>query len=70
MKITPGLYRHFKGGLYEILGTARNSENEDEELLVVYRSVATNDMWVRPVSKFTNKVFVDGFEVNRFTKEK
>jgi len=29
----PGLYRHYKGGQYRVLGTARHSEND--ELLVV-----------------------------------
>ena len=30
-----GLYRHYKGGEYEVLGVARDSETQ--ELLVVYR---------------------------------
>lgn len=25
----PGLYRHYKGGQYRVLGTARHSENDD-----------------------------------------
>ena len=31
----PGLYRHYKGGEYEVIGVARHSETQ--EALVVYR---------------------------------
>jgi hypothetical protein len=51
----PGLYRHFKGGEYEVLEVARHSETE--ELLVIYCSVedpATT--WVRPLEMFTGMV--------------
>jgi hypothetical protein len=51
----PGLYRHFKGGEYELLSVARHSETE--ELLAVYRSVEDRDMiWVRPLQMFTELV--------------
>lgn len=40
----PGLYRHFKGGEYELVGVARHSETE--ELLAVYRQ--GDQVWVRP----------------------
>jgi hypothetical protein len=33
--LTPGRYRHFKGGEYEVLGVAHHSETFEE--LVVYR---------------------------------
>ena len=32
---SPGRYRHYKGGAYEVLGVATHSETE--ERLVVYR---------------------------------
>jgi hypothetical protein len=51
----PGLYRHFKGGEYELLSVARHSETE--ELLAVYKSVADRDtIWVRPLEMFTELV--------------
>ena len=64
--IPSGLYKHFRGGIYHVLGTARHSETE--EVLVVYE---TSDnpptSWVRPLSMFTETVTHDGAEVPRFT---
>jgi hypothetical protein len=51
----PGLYRHFKGGEYELLSVARHSEAG--QLLVVYRAVsAPDETWVRPLEMFTETV--------------
>lgn len=51
----PGVYRHFKGGEYEVLEVARHSETE--ELLVVYCSVDDPEItWVRPVEMFSGVV--------------
>ncbi|NHN88148.1 DUF1653 domain-containing protein [Acetobacter conturbans] len=52
--IQPGLYRHYKGGLYTVLHTARHSETE--EWLVVYRSEAHGTLWVRPLSMWVELV--------------
>ncbi len=60
-----GTYRHFKGGMYEVIGVARHSETEEE--LVVYRNAA-GDLWVRPLAMFTGTALVDGVEVSRFER--
>lgn len=60
-----GVYRHFKGGIYEAVGIARHSESEEE--LVVYRSPA-GDLWVRPKDMFLGDAMVDGVPVRRFTR--
>ena len=63
--VTPGLYRHYKGNDYEVLGVARHSETEEE--LVVYRPVlGTSGLWVRPLAMFAETVEVDGRTVPRF----
>ncbi|MCE0742876.1 DUF1653 domain-containing protein [Acetobacter sicerae] len=54
--IQPGLYRHYKGGLYTVLHTVRHSETE--EWLVIYRSEAHGTLWARPLSMWTE--LVDG----------
>lgn len=64
---TPGRYRHYKGGEYQVIGTARHSETD--ELLVVYRCLYDNDsLWVRPLAMFMERVEVDGQEVPRFMR--
>jgi hypothetical protein len=61
----PGLYRHFKGGEYELLNVARHSETE--ELLAVYRSVEDREtIWVRPLEMFTEIVEHAGAKQPRF----
>ncbi len=59
--IEPGLYRHYKGGLYKVLGAARHSETL--EMLVVYEALYKNDLgqlWVRPLKMFTETVQPNG----------
>lgn len=60
-----GTYRHFKGGIYEVLDVARHSETEEQ--LVVYRS-PSGEMWVRPFTMFFEDAVVDGVPVPRFTR--
>lgn len=62
----PGLYRHYKGGEYRVVGTARHSETD--EPMVVYRCLYDNDsLWVRPLAMFLGTVAVDGTELPRFS---
>ena len=64
---SPGRYRHYKGGEYRVVGTARHSETG--ELLVVYRCLYDNDsLWVRPLAMFMETVTVAGLEVPRFER--
>jgi len=63
--LRPGLYRHYKGPRYEVIGTATHSETE--EILVVYRALYGEfGLWVRPLAMFTETVTVDGAPVPRF----
>jgi len=65
--IEKGIYRHFKGNLYEVFGTARHSETLEE--LVVYRQLyGDHGLWVRPVGMWNETVVRDGVEVRRFTR--
>lgn len=60
-----GMYRHYKGGEYEVLGVARHSESL--EPMVVYRPlVNANGWWVRPHAMFFSTVEVDGRALARF----
>jgi DNA-binding MarR family transcriptional regulator len=66
--INPGtIYRHFKGDLYEVLGTAFHTEKD--ERLVVYRSHDPNGepgTWARPLAMFHDDVTVNGERMPRF----
>lgn len=65
--IATGLYRHYKGGRYEVLGVARHSETH--EALVVYRPLyGEGALWVRPHAMFVGSVEVDGVHRQRFEK--
>jgi len=67
MTLAKGLYRHYKGNLYEVMMTAQHSETE--EWMVVYKALYGDEgMWVRPYSMFVEKVEVDGKMVDRFEK--
>ena len=60
-----GLYRHYKGKLYELLHTARHSETE--EPLAVYRALYGDyGVWVRPLAMFTENVVTEQGSVARF----
>ncbi len=63
--IPQGIYRHYKGNLYQVLHTAQHSETE--ELLVVYRCLyGEYGVWVRPLVMFSETVTVDGKQLPRF----
>jgi len=65
MELTPGIYRHFKGNLYELIGTARHSETL--ELMVVYRALYGEcGLWVRPAAMWSEQVERDGYRGPRF----
>ncbi len=67
MKLETGLYRHYKGNMYEVTMTAQHSETE--EWMVVYKALyGKQGMWVRPYEMFVEKVEVDGVMVPRFEK--
>lgn len=52
-----GLYRHYKGTYYEVIGVAKHSETLEE--VVVYRPLyGERGLWVRPLEMF------DGFLEN------
>jgi hypothetical protein len=63
--IRTGRYRHYKGNDYQVIGTARHSETEEE--LVVYRKLyGDGSLWVRPLAMFMEDLTVDGRKVPRF----
>ncbi|CAM3484775.1 MULTISPECIES: DUF1653 domain-containing protein [Halomonas] len=65
----PGIYRHYKGSLYEVIGTGQHSESEEWQ--VVYRALYGDyGLWVRPLEMFTETVTKEGRTQPRFALEK
>lgn len=64
-EFAPGLYRHYKGGEYRLLHTARNSETPSE-WQVVYQSTSDGVVWVRPAHMWNELVFDGKNYVRRF----
>lgn len=63
----PGLYRHYKGNDYRVVGLARHSETM--EVLVVYQALyGERGLWVRPAAMFVETVEVAGRVVPRFAR--
>lgn len=63
----PGLYRHYKGGQYRVLGTVRHSETL--EPMTLYQALyGQQGLWVRPAAMFTEAVVIDGREQARFRR--
>ncbi len=60
-----GIYQHYKGQRYEVLGCARHTETNEE--FVVYRALyGDHGLWVRPKAMFLETVVADGRTVARF----
>ena len=68
--LKPGIYRHYKGKEYEVIGIAKHSETLED--MVVYKALYESDkfdkdqLWIRPLSMFVEKVIIDGKEIPRF----
>ncbi len=59
-----GIYRHYKGNIYEVLTVARHSETLEE--MVIYRSVTDGKCWARPLSMWNETVKTETGTVPRF----
>jgi hypothetical protein len=67
--LEPGLYKHYKGKLYEVISIARHSETLEE--MVVYKATYQKEgenMWVRPLKMFFETIEFNGIKLKRFTK--
>jgi hypothetical protein len=68
MQPTAGIYRHYKGQRYRVLGTAHHSETLEQ--LVVYQALyGEHGLWVRPAAMFCETIELDGEPIARFALE-
>ncbi len=53
--IINGLYRHFKGHVYQVIAIGRDADNQQEK--VVYQNVdCENEIWIRSLDEFLSEV--------------
>ena len=65
-KLIPlGVYRHYKGNEYEVIGFSKHSETLED--MVIYKALYSGGgTWVRPLSKWENPIEIEGKTVKRF----
>ena len=60
-----GIYRHYKGNEYEVIGFSKHSETLED--MVIYKALyGDGGTWVRPLSMWGNPIETDGKTVKRF----
>lgn len=70
---TGEIYKHFKGGEYEIICIALDCENPTEKF-VIYKMLYNKGeflkgtIWIRPLEDFVGFKEVDENKIKRFTK--
>lgn len=68
-----GLYQHYKGNKYRVVGIGCHTESDPHEYYVVYGLVEQKtekfpDFWLRPYDMFVETVEVNGEVIPRFKK--
>ena len=64
-QILPGIYRHYKGKKYEVVGFAKNSETLED--MIIYKALyGDGSTWVRPLAMWENLVEAGGMTMKRF----
>lgn len=65
-KIKPGIWRHYRGQLYRVIGTAKHTETGEQ--VVMYEPLYGEPMyWVRPAFMWEEEVEYLGEKMKRFT---
>ena len=60
-----GIYQHYRGNYYQVLGIARHSETLEE--FVTYQALYGDfGLWVRPVAMFLAKIPHESGKISRF----
>lgn len=69
-QLEKGIYQHYKGNQYQVLGVGRDTETNDYSVVYapLYEHSGQPDIWIRPYSMFIESVDVDGATIPRFKK--
>ena len=67
-----GIYQHYKGWLYEVIGAGKHTETLED--FIVYKALYTHPefgeeaLWIRPKSLFFSEIEFQGRLIPRFFK--
>ena len=64
-KVKNGIYKHYKGALYQVLNVGLDSESHKQ--VVVYKSIEHGTIWVRDEEMFLEVVEIESKFYQRFT---
>lgn len=60
--LLPGIYRHFKGHMYSVIGTAYNATTDSSQEFVVYIDCEdASKIWIRTVEDFLSDVDIQKY---------
>jgi len=65
MEVKKGIYKHFKGHTYKVIGIGKHSETF-EEMVVYINTEDADDIWLRPQKMFLENVTKEGKTFPRF----
>ncbi len=65
-QIDLGTYKHYKGGIYEVVAIAKHSETLED--MVIYKSKTDGGFWARPAYMWNETVILNNTETPRFKK--
>jgi hypothetical protein len=55
--IINGIYKHYKGGTYQVISLATHTANDEK--LVIYKSLEFGSVYARPLDEWFNDVLLD-----------
>ncbi len=66
-EVRPGIYQHYKGGFYQVIGEGVHTETREEEVIYLpLYGPNPDELQVRPKVMFLEEVIVDGITIPRF----
>jgi hypothetical protein len=68
LRIQPGYYRHYKGGIAKVINEAKNSETGEVYVAYYHKERETGNivLWVRPKAMFFEHIVFKGRKLPRF----